>query len=83
MHNLFDYFDDTAGEDGDEGLWALRAPFRPREGFDVLLVPRVPEWQDDPESRTALEQLESEPWVDDSCHAVGSARLGAAGGRRA
>jgi len=64
MHNLFDYFDDTAGEGGDEGLWALRAPFRPREGFDVLLVPRVPEWQDDAESRRALEQLESEPWVD-------------------
>jgi arginyl-tRNA synthetase len=64
MHNLFDYFDDTAGEDGDEGLWALRAPFRPREGFDVLLVPRVPEWQHDAESRKALEQLESEPWVD-------------------
>lgn len=64
MHNLFDYFDDTAGEDGDEGLWALRAPFRPRDGFDVLLVPRVPKWQDDAESRHALEQLESEPWVD-------------------
>jgi arginyl-tRNA synthetase len=64
MHNLFDYFDDTAGEDGDEGLWALRAPFRPREGFDVMLVPRVPGWQDDAESRKALEQLESEPWVD-------------------
>ncbi|HEX8690105.1 MAG TPA: arginine--tRNA ligase, partial [Solirubrobacterales bacterium] len=40
------------------------APFRPRDGFDVLLVPRVPEWQDDAESRKALEQLESEPWVD-------------------
>jgi arginyl-tRNA synthetase len=64
MHNLFDYFDDTGRGDGDEGLWALRAPFRPRDGFDVLLVPRVPEWQDDPESRKALERLESEPWVD-------------------
>ncbi|HWM63677.1 MAG TPA: hypothetical protein VNP96_06775 [Solirubrobacterales bacterium] len=64
MQNLFDYFSDTAGEDGDEGLWALRAPFRPRDGFDVLLVPRVPGWKDDAESLKALEQLEGEPWVD-------------------
>jgi arginyl-tRNA synthetase len=64
MNNLFDYFDDTAGEDGDEGLWALRAPFRPRDGFDVMLVPRVPGWKDDAESLRALEQLEAEPWVD-------------------
>lgn len=64
MQNLFDYFDDTAGEHGDEALWALRAPFRPRDGFDVLLVPRVPDWKDDAESLRALEQLEAEPWVD-------------------
>ncbi len=63
MHNLFDYFDHTGG-DGDEGLWALRAPFRARDGYDVLLVPRVPEWRQDADSRKALEQLESEPWVD-------------------
>ena len=64
MHNIFDYFDDTAGGEGDEGLWALRAPFRPRDGFDVMLVPRVPGWQEDSASRQALEQLEGEPWVD-------------------
>jgi arginyl-tRNA synthetase len=64
MHNLFDYFDDTAGEDGDEGLWALRAPFRPHQGYDVMLVPRVPDWREDAESRKALEQLEGEAWVD-------------------
>ena len=64
MHNIFDYFDDTVGGDGDEGLWALRAPFRPRDRFDVMLVPRVPEWREDAASRQALEQLEGEPWVD-------------------
>ena len=64
MHNIFDYFDDTAGGEGDEGLWALRAPFRPRDGFDVMLVPRVPGWREDDASRQAFEQLEGEPWVD-------------------
>ncbi len=64
MPNIFDYFDDTAGGDGEEGLWALRAPFRPRDGFDVMLVPRVPGWEQDSDSRQALERLEGEPWVD-------------------
>jgi arginyl-tRNA synthetase len=63
MPNIFDYFDDT-GASGEEGLWALRAPFRPRQGYDILVVPRVPEWREDAESRGALERLEGEPWVD-------------------
>jgi arginyl-tRNA synthetase len=64
MKNLFDYFEDTAGESEDEALWALRAPFRPRDRSDIMLVPRVPGWEDDAASRQALEQLEGEPWVD-------------------
>jgi arginyl-tRNA synthetase len=64
MRNLFDYFDDAGRGDGDQALWALRAPFRPRDRFDVLVVPRVPEWRDDAASRQALERLEDEPWVD-------------------
>jgi len=64
MQNIFDYFDDSARGDGDEGLWALRAPFRPRDRYDVMLVPRAPEWRNDAASLQALEQLEGEPWVD-------------------
>lgn len=75
MDNLFDYFDDTTEEGRDQGLWALRAPFRPRDGFDVMLVPRVPGWQDDADSRQALEQLESEAWVDAVEHRDGEVLL--------
>jgi arginyl-tRNA synthetase len=62
--NLFDFFDDNAA--GGQGLnhWSPRAPFRPREDFDLMLVPRVPEWREHEGSRQALEQIEQEPWVD-------------------
>jgi arginyl-tRNA synthetase len=60
--NLFDYFDD-AGE-RDRGHWAPRAPYRPHERFDLMLVPRVPGWEDDDGSRSALERIEAEPWVE-------------------
>jgi arginyl-tRNA synthetase len=62
--NLFDYFDDVARGDGADALWAPRAPYRPHERFDLMLVPRVQEWREDEASRRALEQLESEPWVE-------------------
>jgi len=61
--NLFDYFDDVARGDGQEALWAPRAPYRPHERFDLMLVPRVQEWREDEASRRALEQIEGEPWV--------------------
>ncbi len=61
--NLFDYFDDVARGDGQDALWAPRAPYRPHERFDLMLVPRVQEWREDEASRRALEQIESEPWV--------------------
>ncbi|HWM54188.1 MAG TPA: hypothetical protein VNO20_02200 [Solirubrobacterales bacterium] len=62
--NLFDYFDDVARGDGADALWAPRAPYRPHERFDLMLVPRVQEWREDEASRRALEQIESEPWVE-------------------
>jgi arginyl-tRNA synthetase len=62
--NLFDYFDDIALEDEALSLWAPRAPYRPHERFDLMLVPRVEGWREDEASRRALEQIEREPWVD-------------------
>ncbi len=62
--NLFDKFDDIALEDEALALWAPRAPYRPHDRFDLMLVPRVREWQDDAESRDALERIGREPWID-------------------
>lgn len=62
--NLFDYFDDVARGGEAEALWAPRAPYRPHERFDLMLVPRVQEWREDDASRQALEQIGREPWVD-------------------
>jgi arginyl-tRNA synthetase len=62
--NLFDYFDDVARGDAEDALWAPRAPYRPHERFDLMLVPRVREWHGDESSCRALEQIEGEPWVD-------------------
>ncbi len=62
--NLFDYFDDVARGDRADAFWAPRAPYRPHERFDLMLVPRVQEWREDEASRQALEQIESEPWVE-------------------
>jgi arginyl-tRNA synthetase len=62
--NLFDYFDETGGGDGGQAPWALRAPYRPHDRFDLMLVPRSRDWEDDPEALAALERIEREPWVD-------------------
>jgi arginyl-tRNA synthetase len=61
--NLFDYFDDLGG-DRESARWAPRAPYRPHERFDLMLVPRVSDWENDAESRQALERIEAESWVD-------------------
>lgn len=63
MGNLFDYFDDVARGDGQEALWAPRAPYRPHDRFDLMLVPRVRDWSADEPSRRALDQIEGESWV--------------------
>jgi arginyl-tRNA synthetase len=63
--NVFDYFEELPTRDGDTGPWAARAPRRPREHYDLKLLPRSPRWQEDGDSLMALEQIRSEPWVQD------------------
>jgi hypothetical protein len=62
--NLFDYFEEVPGENGAHAPWAARAPRRPNASFDIKLVPRSPDWEQDPESLKALERIEAEPWAD-------------------
>ncbi|MGA9283815.1 MAG: arginine--tRNA ligase [Solirubrobacteraceae bacterium] len=63
--NLFDYFEEASDEDGTSSApWAARAPRRPNASFDIKLVPRSPDWRNDPESLKALERIEAEPWAD-------------------
>ncbi len=63
--NLFDYFEEASGEDGTSPApWAARAPRRPNSSFDIKLVPRAPDWRNDPESLKVLERIEAESWVD-------------------
>jgi len=61
--SLFDYFDDIAAEQGTRARWAPRAPYRPEDGFDLMLVPRVRGWREDSESLAELERFSAEPWV--------------------
>jgi arginyl-tRNA synthetase len=62
--NLFDYFDEAGGGNGTQSHWTLRAPYRPHERFDLMLVPLARDWSDDPASLAALEEIESLSWVD-------------------
>jgi arginyl-tRNA synthetase len=62
--NLFDKFDEIAQQDEAVAHWTPRAPYRPHERFDLMLVPRVQDWREHEAPRAALEQLEREPWVD-------------------
>lgn len=61
--NLFDDFDRIAVREDGQVHWAARAPFRPEGGFDLMLVPRVPDWRVDAGARRALERIEAEPAV--------------------
>jgi arginyl-tRNA synthetase len=60
--NLFDYLKFSSPREGAPAPWAARAPRRPRR-FDLKLVPRLTNWQDDPDALTVLDQIEREPWV--------------------
>ncbi|HEX7245305.1 MAG TPA: arginine--tRNA ligase [Solirubrobacterales bacterium] len=62
--SLFDYFDDIAAEQGARARWAPRAPYQPEGRFDLMLVPRVRGWEEDPESLADLERFAAEPWVE-------------------
>jgi arginyl-tRNA synthetase len=59
--NLFDRFESVS--DGAPAAWAARAPRRPNERFDVMLVPRVSSWRGDEGALDALRVIETEPWV--------------------
>lgn len=61
--NIFDYIEDGAVQ-GEQARWSARSPFRPRVDYDLMLVPRTPEWSQDEASRAALERIEAEPWVE-------------------
>jgi len=60
--NLFDSLD-AAGAGGDRIRWAARAPYQPEPGFDLMLLPRVPKWQEDERALADLEQIAAEPAV--------------------
>lgn len=73
--NLFDSLDRIAGRGGGQPHWAARAPFRPESSFDLMLVPRVPDWWDHDDSRRALQEIEAQPWVDDVSQSGDAVRL--------
>jgi arginyl-tRNA synthetase len=64
--NVFDYFENLPTPAGIAPPWAARAPRRPREGYDLKLVPRSSEWRANRDALDALKRIEREPWV----HAV-------------
>lgn len=73
--NLFDDFDRIVVRDDGRAHWAARAPYRPEQGFDLMLVPRVPEWREHEEARLALERIAAEPAVESVTADSGTARL--------
>jgi len=61
--NLFDFFDEIATGPEGRPLWAARAPYQPHERYDLMLVPRVREWQEDADALAALDRIEADPVV--------------------
>ena len=62
--NLFDHFDGVSVRGEGRADWTLRAPYRPDDRFDLMLIPRVPDWQSNADALGSLEQIEAEPMVD-------------------
>ena len=65
--NIFSRFDEVAAGESGQALWAARAPYRPEAGFDLMLIPRLPQgtdWREDAAALAALERIEAEDWVD-------------------
>jgi arginyl-tRNA synthetase len=73
--NLFDNFDETAVREDGDVHWAPRAPYRPEADFDLMLVPRAPDWEAHAGSSRALERIEAEPWVESISRGDGEVRL--------
>jgi|SRR6188474_637641 len=63
VDNLFDRFDEVATGGEGRPLWAARAPYQPHELYELMLVPRVRDWQQDAAALAALERIEAEPMV--------------------
>ncbi|HEX4305031.1 MAG TPA: hypothetical protein VHZ54_03250 [Solirubrobacterales bacterium] len=61
--NLFDSIDGVAAGEAAAAPWAARSPFRPEEGRDLMLVPRVRDWIANPDAREALERIAADPAV--------------------
>jgi len=61
--NLFDHLDDSAVQGEGRLRWAPRAPYRPHERYDLMLVPRVKGWQEDAEALAALDRIAADPSV--------------------
>jgi arginyl-tRNA synthetase len=61
--NLFDNFDQAGDGGRAQSRWTLRAPYRPHERFDLMLVPLSQDWREDRASLAALEEIEGRPWV--------------------
>jgi arginyl-tRNA synthetase len=73
--NLFDYFEELVNPSAGAAPWAARSPRRPQPDYDLKLVPRAPNWQQDEESEAALKTIESQPWTDSVKRAGGEVRL--------
>jgi arginyl-tRNA synthetase len=74
--NLFDYFEAGDGNTTHTAArWAMRAPRRPQEHFDMKLVPRLPHWREDATSLADLRRIEGEPWTSAVVHDDDGVRL--------
>ena len=61
--NLFDHLDGSAVQGEGKVRWAPRAPYRPHERYDLMLVPRVKGWREDAEALAALDRIAADPDV--------------------
>jgi arginyl-tRNA synthetase len=62
--NLFDRIDAFFASADGGARWATRAPYKPHQRYDLMLVPRTKGWQEDTASLAELERIAGEPWVD-------------------
>jgi arginyl-tRNA synthetase len=62
--NLFDNLDGIRVGGEERAQWSARAPFRPAAEYDLMLVPRVPDWRQSEVARGALDRIAAESWVD-------------------
>jgi arginyl-tRNA synthetase len=73
--NIFDDFDGIAAAEDGQPQWSARAPFRPTAEFDLMLVPRVPDWQASAAASAALARIEADPRVDSLFEQGGQPRV--------